>query len=114
MPNWILGGLAAGAWRFLEILLIIKIGKLLNKYPSIRTIADDIRTTIYNAMEIGLLIGSAIAANAIAPGWGFLIIPAMWWLNDYAKSPIVRMGIGPIGVIVVGILANIFQLIGLY
>lgn len=113
MPNWIIAGIAVGVWRFIEIYLIIYLGRLLNKFPSIRTISDDIRTTIYNAMEIGLLIGSAIAANKIAPGWGFMIIPAIWWINEYAKAPFVRMGVGPMGVIVVGILANIFKLIGL-
>jgi hypothetical protein len=113
MPNWFLAGLAVAAWRILEIYALVKVGLFLNRYPSVRTLSDDIRTSIYNVMEIGLLIGSALAANKIAPGWGFMVVPAAWWINNYAGAPIVRMGIGPIAVIIVGILANIFKVIGL-
>jgi hypothetical protein len=113
MPNWWLAGIAVAVWKFVEIYALVKVGSFLNRYPSVRSLSDDIRTAIYNVMEIGLLIGSAIAANKIAPGWGFMVVPAAWWINNYAGAPIVRMGIGPIAVIAVGILANIFKVIGL-
>lgn len=113
MPNWMVAAVVCAVWKGVEVYLIVYIGKFLNRFPGIRSVSDDIRTAIYNAMEIGLLIGSAIAANAIAPGWGFMILPAVWILNEYAKSPIVKMGLSPICVIIVGIVANIFKLLGL-
>jgi hypothetical protein len=113
MRNWWLAGIAVAIWRILEVYALVQVGTFLNRFPTMRSLSDDIRTSIYNVMEIGLLIGSALAANKMAPGWGFMVVPAAWWINNYAGAPIVRMGIGPIAVIVVGILANLFKIIGL-
>lgn len=113
MPNWIAAGIAVAAWKVIEVYFLVKIGLFINRYPFIRSLSDDMRTSIYNVMEIGLLIGSAVAAEQIAPGWGFMLVPAAWWINNYAGAPVVRMGIGPITVIAVGILANLFKVLGI-
>jgi hypothetical protein len=113
MPNWISAGIAMALWKIAEIYFLLKIGLFVNRYPFIRSLSDDIRTSIFNVLEIGLLIGSAIVADKIAPGWGMMIVIAAWWINNYAGAPIVRMGIGPIAVIVAGILANLFNVMGI-
>ena len=43
-----------------------------------------------------------------------MIVGGLFVMNEYFKKPIVRMAVGPIAVIVVGILINIFAVLGLY
>ena len=50
----------------------------------------------------------------MAPGFGFLIVSGMFVMNEYFKKPIVRMAVGPIGVIAAGVLINLFAAIGWY
>ena len=35
-------------------------------------------------------------------------------MNEYFKKPIVRMAVGPIAVIAVGVLVNVLAVVGLY
>ena len=65
-------------------------------------------------LEVAILVGSMTAAEGMAPGFGFLIVGGLFVMNEYFKKPIVRMAVGPIAVIVVGILINIFAVLGLY
>ncbi|AEC02718.1 YhfT family protein [Parasphaerochaeta coccoides] len=98
----------------LEVLLLTYIAKLLDKFPGVRKCGDNIRTAMSRVLEIALLIGGMMAAQAIAPGFGLFVIIGMYLLNKFAKKPIVELAIGPIGAIAVGILVNILHIIGLY
>ena len=72
--------------------------------------------TGFDCAEHHLIVSPAgmTAAEGMAPGFGFLIVGGLFVMNEYFKKPIVRMAVGPIAVIVVGILINIFAVLGLY
>ena len=46
--------------------------------------------------------------------WRRSVCAGMFVMNEYFKKPIVRMAVGPIGVIAAGVLINLFAAIGWY
>ncbi|WP_059173523.1 YhfT family protein [Bacillus sp. FJAT-27445] len=98
---------------FLEVMLLSSIARFLDKYPGIRNSGENIRSAMTKLLEVALLIGGANAANAIAPGFGFFFIAGTYLLNEAAGRPIVRMAVGPVGAILVGIIANILVALGI-
>ncbi|MCD7034573.1 YhfT family protein [Metabacillus sp. GX 13764] len=113
-PNIVVAIIAGAIIIFLEIQLLTQLAKLLDRYPGIRASGENIRTAMTRVLEVALLVGGANAANAIVPGLGFFGIAGFYLLNEAAGRPIVRMAVGPIGAIAVGILGNILVLLGLY
>lgn len=97
-----------------EVFLLDIIAKFLDKFPGMRKCGDNIRTAMSKLLEVALLVGGAMAANAMAPGLGLFIVAGLYILNQAAKKPIVSMAVGPAGAIFVGVLINILYLVGLY
>jgi hypothetical protein len=54
------------------------------------------------------------AAEGMAPGYGYLIVAGLFAMNEYFKKPITRLAVGPIAMILVGVLVNILALVGLF
>src|SRR5690625_1576159 len=98
---------------FGEVTLLSSIARFLDKYPGVRNSGENIRNAMTRLLEVALLIGGANASNMIAPGFGFFFIAGFYLLNEAAGRPIVRMAVGPVGAIAVGIIANILVLLGL-
>lgn len=98
---------------FAEVMFLNYIARFLDKYPGVRNSGENIRSAMTKLLEVALLIGGANAANAIAPGLGFFLIAGFYLINEIAGRPIVRMAVGPIGAIAVGIIANILVALGL-
>ncbi len=96
-----------------EVYGVKYLAKFLDKYPEIRSSGDHIRTAMTQILEVALLVGGMMAANNIAPTFGFFIVAGLYVLNIIAGTKIVKMAVGPLGAILVGILANIFKIIGL-
>lgn len=113
IKNPIIGFVVGGIIITLEVLLLDKIAAFLDRFPGIKTAGGNIRTAMSKLLEIALLVGGMNAANAIIPGFGFFAVVGLYILNEIADQPIVRMAVGPTGAILVGVLANIFALIGL-
>jgi hypothetical protein len=113
-PNWIVAAIAGAATMSLEAYSLVFIGKLLDKFPGVRNAADNIRTSMTKLLEVATLVGSMIAANAMAPGLGFLVVAGAYVLNEITGTRIVRMAIGPIAAIFTGILINVLAVVGLY
>ncbi|WP_054949244.1 YhfT family protein [Numidum massiliense] len=113
IPNAWLAGIVGAVVIFAEVMLLSHIARFLDKYPGVRESGENIRTAMTRILEVALLIGGANAANAIAPGFGFFMIAGFYLLNEIAGRPIVRMAVGPIGAIAVGIIANLLVLVGL-
>ncbi|MFO7343192.1 MAG: YhfT family protein, partial [Bacillaceae bacterium] len=105
----ILGGLVI----FIEVMLLSVVARFLDKYPGIRKSGENIRNAMTKLLEVALLIGGANASNMIAPGFGFFFIAGFYLLNEAAGRPIVRMAVGPVGAIAVGIIANILVALGI-
>lgn len=98
----------------LEVLLLDYIAKFLDKFPGMKNCGDNIRTAMSKILEVALLIGGMMAANAMAPGLGLFIVVGIYTLNKVSKKPIVDMAVGPVGAIFVGVLINVLYLFGLF
>ncbi|ALX47826.1 YhfT family protein [Lentibacillus amyloliquefaciens] len=112
-PNVWLAVVLGALMIFLEVMLLNYIAKFLDKYPGVRDSGENIRSAMTKLLEVALLIGGANASNAIAPGFGFFFIAGFYLLNEAAGRPIVRMAVGPVGAIAVGIIANILVGLGI-
>lgn len=99
-----LGAAGMGA----EVFGVKYLARFMDKYPEIRASGDHIRTAMTQILEVSLLVGGMMAANAIAPTFGFFVVAGLYVLNIIAGTKIVKMAVGPLGAILVGILANIF------
>ncbi len=112
-PNIWLAVIVGAVVIFGEIMLLSFIARFLDKYPGVRNSGENIRNAMTKLLEVALLIGGANASNMIAPGFGFFFIAGFYLLNEVAGRPIVRMAIGPLGAIAVGIIANILVASGI-
>lgn len=112
--NPILAGIIGAAVIGAEVLLLDRAAALLDKFPGLRNAGDNIRNAMTRLLEVALLVGGMNAANAIAPGIGFLVVAGLYIINDIAGRPVVRMAVGPIAAILVGVLVNILALVGLF
>ena len=113
-PNVLVAGIVGAIVMSCEALSLTVVAKVFDKAPAIRNSADNIRVAMTKLLEVAILVGSMTAAEGMAPGFGFLTVSGLFVMNEYFKKPIVRMAVGPIAVIAVGILINVFAVIGLY
>lgn len=99
----------------LEILGLEKIALFLDKFPGIKKCGDQIRSSMSLVLEFSLTVGAMLAAHAMAPNFGFLLVGASVTLNKCLKKPLVPpIAVGPISVIFTGLLINILNIIGLF
>lgn len=113
-PNVVVAGILGAIVMSLEASSLMGIAKIFDKYPGMRKAADNMRNAMSKLLELALIVGSMIAANNMAPGLGFFVVAGLYLLNETAEKPLVRMAVGPIGVIIVGILINILAVVGLF
>jgi hypothetical protein len=112
--NPILAGIIGAVVIGIEVLLLDRIAFALDKFPGIRNSGENIRNAMTRLLEVALLVGGMNAANAMAPGIGFFLVAALYVINDIAGRPVVRMAVGPIAAIAVGIFINLLALLGLF
>ncbi|MGX6971134.1 YhfT family protein [Vagococcus bubulae] len=99
---------------FVEVQLLTVMAKALDRFPGIREMGEHIRTAMNKVLEIALLIGGAMASESIAPGIGYFWVIGLLLLNQKAKRPVVALAVGPIAAILLGIIVNLLNLIGLF
>lgn len=113
-PNPIVaGGLGAVAIGF-EVLSLGKIGSFMNKFPALKLSGDNIRTAMTMILEIALLVGGINAGSQIWGGTGVFMVVGLYVLNEISGRPVIKMAAAPLAAIVVGILANLAALIGVF
>jgi hypothetical protein len=113
MPNVWTAAIACGVLRVLEVLALRSVVRLVERMPTIRTLADVVRTAIFQIMEIGFLIGGALAANRLAGEWGVGVVIGAWFLNARKNNPIMPMSIAAFAALGVGLAVNVLALVGL-
>lgn len=115
--GYIVGPIAApfvgAAGMGAEVFGVKYLARILDRYPEIRKSGDHIRTAMTQILEVALLVGGMMSANAMAPTFGFFLVAGLYIINMISGTRIVKMAVGPLGAILVGILVNIFALIGL-
>lgn len=114
MPNPILAAIGGALMILFEVFSLRMLWKVLGKYPSIRTCADNIRSSITTVMEFALIIGSMSAIIKMGGEIGFFIGALFYFVNELTGKKIMRIAIGPLSVIATGVILNILHLVGLY
>jgi hypothetical protein len=112
MPNPWVAAIAIGALRVAEVLAILPVVRMLERFPSIREVADVMRTAIFHVMEIAFLIGGALAAAHFAGTFGAAVVIGAWFLNSRANAPVMPMSVGPVAALIVGVVANVLHVLG--
>ncbi|MFV0479784.1 MAG: YhfT family protein [Anaerorhabdus sp.] len=112
--NPLLAGVLGAAVIVLEVFLINFFAKVMDTFPGVRDMGEHIRTAMNKVLEMALLIGSAMAAEAMVSGVGSLFVIGCYLLNRSSKKPIVDLAVGPVAAILFGILINILVVVGLY
>jgi len=111
----IVGSFLTGALiMVIEVLLLGFIAKGLDRFPGMKELGDNTRTAMGKILDIALLIGGMMAANAIAPTIGYIWVIGLFYLNQNSKKPLPGMAIGPIGAISMGLIVNILHLARLF
>lgn len=117
-PNPIVAALLGAAIIFVEVMFLGAIGKGLGHFPSLRDAADNIRSAIGTTVEFALLFGSLNAVIVMGtsitnPALAFAIAAAIFFINEATGRKIMRMAIGPVFAIGVGVILNILYVLGL-
>lgn len=111
----LVGSFFAGALiMVVEVMLLGYIAKGMDRFPGMKDLGDNTRTSMSKVLEVALLVGGMLAANAIAPNIGYIWVIGLYCLNQVSKKPLSTMAIGPIGAISIGIIVNVLHLIGLF
>lgn len=113
-PNAVVAVILGAVVMSLEALSLVAVAQFLDRYPGIRRSADSMRTAMTKLLEVATLVGGLMAANAMVPGMGMFAVAGLYVLNETARTPVIRVAIGPAGAILVGIVANTLALLGLY
>lgn len=116
--NPLLAALGGAAVMVLELLLINVFAKGMDKFPGVKDMGEHIRTSMNKVLEVALLVGAVVAAEAMAAavglsGIGALFVIGVLLLNRMSKKPIVELAIGPVATIAFGILLNLLIIIKL-
>jgi hypothetical protein len=113
-PNPFVAGILGASAMGVEVTSLSKIGKGMNRFPALKMSGDNIRTSMTQILEIALLVGGVNAGNQIWAGTGMFVVVSLYILNEISGRPVMKLAAGPIAAIIVGILANIFAVLGLH
>jgi hypothetical protein len=110
--------LLGAAVMVLELGLINVFAKGMDKFPGVKDMGEHIRTSMNKVLEVALLVGGIVAAESMAAAFGLKGIGALFvigalLLNRISKKPLVELAVGPVAVIMFGILLNLLALIKL-
>ncbi|MGW7091847.1 YhfT family protein [Streptomyces sp. NPDC054874] len=114
MPNPFLAAVVGALVFAVEVLALSWIGKVLGKLPSVRDSSEHLRSAIGDTLQLAILFGSLLAANAMGGGLGILVVGGLYLLNESMGRPVVRMAAAPAAVIIGGVLLNILYWLDLF
>ncbi|WP_411977245.1 YhfT family protein [Streptomyces decoyicus] len=111
-PWW---ALVCGALVFAaEVLALSGIGRVLGGLPSVRDSSEQLRGAIGATLQLALLFGSLLAAQAMGGGLGILLVGGLYLLNEAMGRVVVRTAAGPAAVVVGGVLLNVLYWLDLF
>ncbi|MZD03756.1 permease [Streptomyces sp. SID5785] len=114
LPNPFLAAICGALVFAAEVLALSYIGRFLGKLPSVRDSSEHLRSAITDTLQLAILFGSLMAANAMGAGLGILIVGGLYLLNEAMGRPVVRMAAAPAAVIIGGIVLNILYWLDLF
>ena len=98
----------------IEVLLLSRLGKVLEKFPSAEEASDSIRTSITIFMEISLLLGSVLAVLKMGSFTGFTIFVVLYAINEGLGRPVIRLAASPLAAILTGVILNLLYFLNLF
>lgn len=113
-PNAAVALFAGAVVMSLEAFGLASLAHFLDRFPGMQRLADSMRTAMVKVLEVATLVGGMMAANTMAPALGIFVVAGLSALNEVTGTPVVRVAIGPLAAILVGIAINILALLGLY
>ena len=113
-PNAVVAAIAGAIVMCLEALSLVTVARFLDRFPGMLRTADNIRTGMTKVLEVATLVGGMMAAHRMAPALGIFVVVGLYLLNETAGTPIVRVAIGPVAIILLGIIVNVLVLFHLY
>ncbi|PWS43842.1 permease [Streptomyces sp. ZEA17I] len=114
LPNPFIAAVVGALVFAVEVLALSWIGKVLGKLPSVRDSSEHLRSAITDTLQLAILFGSLMAANAMGGGLGILVVGGLYLFNEAMGRPVVRMAAAPAAVIVGGILLNLLYWLDLF
>jgi hypothetical protein len=110
-PDWVLSagmisgtpvvGAAAGAAVIgAEILAAPKILTLLHTFPKLAELGSAMRQGMTETLDLTVLVGGVLSANAMMPNFGAAIVIALFIWNEASQRRLMRVAVGPIGVLI--------------
>jgi hypothetical protein len=96
-----------------EALGLVSVAKFLGRFPSLLKLANSLRTAMTKLLEMASLVGGLVAANSLAPGYGLAAAAGLVALNEAAGTPVIRVAVGPVVIILVGLSINLLAVTGL-
>ncbi|MDT0429147.1 MULTISPECIES: YhfT family protein [Streptomyces] len=114
MPNPFLAAVVGALVFAVEVLALSWIGRVLGKLPSVRDSSEHLRSAIGDTLQLAILFGSLMAANAMGGGLGILVVGGLYLLNEAMGRPVVKMAAAPAAVIVGGVLLNLLYWLDLF
>lgn len=115
-PNPLIAAILGAILISVEVVALRRIGRFLQRYPTLRESSDHIRSTMNTLLELSLFIGCALAAMKMAPdafGLSLTIYILLYAANEGLGQPIMKLAAGPVAIILTGILLNIFHFLNL-
>ncbi|MFH9423473.1 YhfT family protein [Streptomyces sp. NPDC017529] len=97
-----------------EVLALSWIGRVLGRLPSVRDSSEYVRGAIGDTLQLAIVFGSLMAADAMGGGLGILIAGGLYLLNEATGRVVVRMAAAPAAVVVCGIVLNLLYWLGLF
>lgn len=113
-PNPLVAAIGGALVISIEVLLLSRLGKVLEKFPSLREASDSIRTSITNIMEISLLLGSVLAVLKMGSFTGFTIFVVLYAINEGLGRPVIRLAASPLAAILTGVILNLLYFLNLF
>lgn len=106
-------GAAAGAIAFaLEALLAPRSLALVMRDPVISETAGALREAAGDVTLLALLVGGLLAGSVLGGPIGILAVAAAWFANEHTGRRVMRLAVGPIAALAVGLAASAWQAIG--
>ena len=112
-PNALVAALVGAVVISVEALSLGMMAQVFNRYPCLLKAANSLRTATTKSLEVASLVGGLSAANGMSPGVGFFAASGLYLLNEAAGTPIIRVAMGPVAVILIGIVLNALSILHL-
>lgn len=109
-PTPLVAAIAGAVVMTLETLSLVGVARLFRRFPCLLQVANNMRTAMTRLLELACLVGGLIAANGMLPGFGLLAVAGFYCLNEAAGTPVIRVAVGPIAILLLGVALNLASL----